>query len=88
MVREGLRFAVAGKDGTAEQLARPQYNIPQPAGKTGTAQYGTPDAKGNFPTHAWFTAVAPVTDPEVAVTVFIEAGGEGASYAEPVAARI
>ena len=29
------------------------------AGKSGTAQYGTPDAKGNLPFHTWFVAFVP-----------------------------
>jgi penicillin-binding protein 2 len=84
LVREGLRFAVAGPGGTGYLLR----SLPQAAGKTGTAQFGVPDKNGSTPLHAWFTAVAPITDPEVAVTVFVEAGGEGSAVSEPVAAKI
>jgi hypothetical protein len=35
--------------------------------------------------HAWFTCYAPFDDPEVVLTVFLERGGEGASYAVPIA---
>jgi penicillin-binding protein 2 len=84
IVKEGLREAVDGPGGTAYMLK----NLPTASGKTGTAQYGTPDDKGNLPTHAWFTAYAPMVDPEVAVVVFIAGGGEGSSASMPVASRI
>ncbi|MHB8507914.1 MAG: penicillin-binding protein 2 [Candidatus Dormibacteria bacterium] len=84
IIREGLRYAVNGPGGTAYLLK----GLPTASGKTGTAQYGTPDDKGNLPEHAWFTGYAPLVDPEVAVLVFIEGGGEGNEAAEPVAAKI
>ncbi|MGN6032165.1 MAG: penicillin-binding transpeptidase domain-containing protein, partial [Thermomicrobiales bacterium] len=58
------------------------------AGKTGTAEFGEQDdiTKGGArDTHAWFTAYAPADAPEIAVAVVIEAGGEGATFAVPVA---
>lgn len=55
------------------------------AGKTGTAEFGLPDNIGAADSHAWFTAYAPIEDPEIAVAVIIEAGGEGSTYAVPVA---
>ena len=36
-------------------------------------------------THAWLTLFAPFDNPEVAITVFIESGGEGSTNAVPVA---
>jgi penicillin-binding protein 2 len=84
VVRQGLRATVAFAGGTASLLR----DLPDAGAKTGTAQYGTPDAQGNTPTHAWFTAIAPVSNPEVAVVVFIEGGGEGSTYAEPAAEKI
>ena len=51
------------------------------AGKTGTAEWGNPDDKL---THAWFTAFAPYDNPSISVTVFLEAGGGGASDAAPI----
>jgi len=56
------------------------------AGKTGTAQHGD----GKAP-HAWFIAFAPAQDPQVAVAVVVEDGGElghegfGGSIAAPIA---
>jgi penicillin-binding protein 2 len=58
------------------------------AGKTGTAQFEGPlDEKGELPTHGWFTGFAPADDPQVSVTVFVEAGS-GTNDASPIAARI
>src|SRR3989338_11272512 len=49
--------------------------------KTGTAEFGDP--KDN--THAWFTANAPIGDPQISITVLVEAGGEGSTNAAPIA---
>ncbi|HET6504255.1 MAG TPA: penicillin-binding protein 2, partial [Amycolatopsis sp.] len=43
------------------------------ASKTGTAEHGT-DPK-NTPPHAWYTAFAPADDPQIAVAVVVESGG-------------
>jgi len=57
-------------------------NLPvQAAGKSGTSQF---DGSDPSRTHAWFTAYAPFDDPQIVVTVLIEAGGEGHIAAEPV----
>jgi peptidoglycan glycosyltransferase len=57
----------------------------QVAGKTGTAQ----NVKGGNP-HAWFTAFAPASDPQIAVAVVVENGGNAGSeaYGGKVAAPI
>ena len=55
------------------------------AGKTGTSEFGDVDDIGARDTHGWFTCYAPLEEPEIAVAVVIEAGGEGATYAQPVA---
>lgn len=51
------------------------------AGKTGTAQF---DAGNLARTHAWFTSYAPFSDPQIALTVLVESGGEGSSVAVPI----
>lgn len=80
LVKKGLE-QVTKPGGTAW----PFFNFPiSVAGKTGTAEFG--DAKNK--THAWFTAYAPSNEPKVAVTVLVEAGGEGSSVAAPVAKEI
>jgi peptidoglycan glycosyltransferase len=48
----------------------------QVAGKTGTAQH----VKGGNP-HAWFTAFAPANNPQIAVAVVVEDGGNAGSEA-------
>jgi penicillin-binding protein 2 len=91
LVRQGMREAVT--HGTAWYARIPGLSV---AGKTGTAEYAGFDEDGNLimddeghlPTHAWFTAFAPYEDPEIALVVFLEGGGEGSQMAAPVAAEI
>lgn len=74
IVREGMRQAVTS--GSATRLD----SLPVPVGaKTGTAQFGS---EGK--THAWMTAFAPYNNPQIAVVVLIEEGGEGYATAGPV----
>ncbi len=76
IIREGMRQTVTS--GTARSL----NTLPiTSAGKTGTAQFDGADPKA---THAWFTVFAPYENPQIAITVLIEAGGEGSSAASPV----
>jgi penicillin-binding protein 2 len=84
MVREGMQAAVDW--GTARQAQLEGVAV---AGKTGTAEYPGPrDEEGHLPTHAWFTAFAPVQDPEIALVIFVAGGGEGTTTAVPIAAEI
>lgn len=48
--------------------------------KTGTAEYGQPDASGALPTHVWMIA----TRGDLAVAVFVETGASGSQTAGPV----
>lgn len=52
------------------------------AGKTGTAQ--NPHGKD----HAWFVAYAPVENPKIALSVFVEHGIKGSAAAAPVAGKV
>ncbi|MDV6013409.1 cell division protein [Haloechinothrix sp. LS1_15] len=79
-VQEGMRAAVTG--GTAGQLD--ELPITSMA-KTGTAE---DPSDGNDEPHAWFSAVAPAEDPEIAVTVFVRGGGFGSSTSGPVVSDI
>ena len=82
IVREGLRAAVTS--GTAPSI---NFAAVQVAGKTGTAEFPGPrDRRGRLPTHAWFTAFAPYENPQIALVVFVENGGEGSKTAVPIAA--
>ncbi len=73
-VREGMRDCVAY--GSCQPLKTLPFTA---AGKTGTAQWSK-----THPTHAWFTAFAPFTDPQIVVTVLVEDGGEGGATALPI----
>ncbi|CAM3551866.1 penicillin-binding transpeptidase domain-containing protein [Nocardioides zeicaulis] len=48
--------------------------------KTGTAEYGEPDASGALPTHTWMIA----TRGDLAVAVFVENGQSGSQTAGPL----
>lgn len=52
------------------------------AGKSGSAETG----RGT--THSWFVCYAPAENPEIAMSVFVEDGGEGSMAAAPVTRRI
>jgi peptidoglycan glycosyltransferase len=49
------------------------------AAKTGTAEHGT-DPK-NTPPHVWYVAFAPAVNPQVAVAVLVESGGDRSNLA-------
>lgn len=80
VVKEGL-VKVAQTGGTAWPFFN--FSIPT-AGKTGTAEFGDPKGK----THAWYTSYGPVDDPSIALTVLVEAGGEGSSTSGPISKEI
>jgi len=77
-VREGMREAVL--NGSAGALADLPVAV---AGKTGTAQFGDGDK-----THAWFVGFAPYRQPEIAIVILVEEGGEGHAAAVPVAKEV
>ncbi len=98
VVKEGMRRVCHEPGGTAfrtrvDDPKTTKWPLTNPegeeqiliAGKTGTAEFGEPDDLGARDTHAWFTCFAPLDNPEIAVSVVIEAGGEGATFAVPVA---
>ncbi len=77
-IQKGMRENVLSGSGRA--LA----NLPvKAAGKTGTAQYAR-----NKKTHAWYTVYAPYDDPEIAMAIIIEGGGEGHIAAVPMAKEV
>ena len=73
-IREGMKQTV--ESGTSQSLKELPVSA---AGKTGTAQFGTEDK-----THAWFISFAPYDNPQIAMVVLVEGGGEGHSSAVPV----
>jgi len=78
VVREGMRQTITS--GSARSLNDLPFTV---AGKTGTAQFDNTERL-----HAWFTAFAPYENPEIALVVLVEAGGEGSDTAVPVARKI
>ncbi|KPJ50069.1 MAG: hypothetical protein AMJ38_02335 [Dehalococcoidia bacterium DG_22] len=82
VVREAMRQSVS--TGVAGSAKVPGLAV---AGKTGTAEFGSPEGDGGYDTHGWFVGFAPYEDPEIAVVVFVQRGG-GFANAAPVAARI
>ena len=79
VIREGMRQVIT--DGTAQTLK--DLSVPV-AGKTGTAQFGV----GGKETHGWFISFAPYENPEIAMVVLAEGGGEGHSSAVPVTKEV
>lgn len=82
-IREGLRLV--GKSGTASRVLN-QPDVPEIAGKTGTAQ--TRRRGQSSSNHAWFIGYAPYNAPvseQVLVTVFVEYGVGGSIGAGPIA---
>ena len=81
--REAYNYVVAGMrsaalGGTCKALAHYDF---QPCGKTGTAQN-----KGHD--HSVFMGFAPMDDPKIAVAVYVENGGWGATYGVPIGGLI
>jgi penicillin-binding protein 2 len=101
LVLEGMKRVVHSEGGTANSSIDPEtgqriskWTLTNPpgeeeiiiGGKTGTAEVGAVSEDGTYlESHAWFTCFAPFDDPEVVLTVFLERGGEGSTYAVPIA---
>ena len=75
-VVQGMRSAVLG--GTCHALAGCDF---MPCGKTGTAQNRGHD-------HSVFMGFAPMDNPQIAVAVYVENGGWGATYGVPIGGLI
>ncbi len=71
-ITAGMRGAVTG--GTCHGIFIPDIAV---CGKTGTAENAGKD-------HSIFMAFAPMEEPKVAISVYIENGGFGATYAVPI----
>lgn len=75
IVRRAMRQTIT--IGSAQLLNNLNIDV---AGKTGTAQW-----HNEKDTHAWFAGFAPYNDPEVAIIVLVEEGGEGSAISVPIA---
>ncbi len=78
IVGEGMRQTVT--EGTAMMLNDLPVEV---AGKTGTAEYGIEDK-----THGWFTSFAPYQNPEIVLTVLIEAQENDGYHAVPITKKV
>lgn len=78
VIKSGL-VAVTNR-GTAASVF--QGFSPKVAGKTGSAETGTGTV------HSWFACYAPADNPEIAVSVLVEEGGDGSVSAAPVVRKI
>jgi len=58
----------------------------QVAGKTGTAD--NEEMGAGSPPHSWFIGFAPYDDPQVAVAVIVENGGQGGVLAASIASQV
>lgn len=76
-VAEGMRMAVTG--GTCRKAALRDIAV---AGKTGTAQ--NPHGKD----HSAFMGFAPYENPKIAVAVYVENGGWGATFGVPIGSLV
>jgi penicillin-binding protein 2 len=74
LVVEGMRQAVI--EGTCTSAASENYIV---CGKTGTAQNNGKD-------HSVFMGFAPMDNPQIAIAVYVENGGFGATYGVPIGA--
>ena len=78
-VREGMRLTAT--KGTAQQYLQ-NYPV-EVCCKTGTAQWQGATADGSFggSDHASFVLFAPMNDPEIAISVYVEKGSQGGNLA-------
>lgn len=68
------------KSGTATRAKITGVTV---GGKTGSAEN-----ENHEETHSWFTAFAPAEDPEIAVAVIVEEGGQGGKRAAEIAREV
>jgi len=80
-VLEGMWNAVNGPRATIRGLAGvPGLTV---AAKTGTAEFGKLNKKGEYEhTHAWVTTVFPYDNPKYVLTIFLEDGGQSYNTAK------
>jgi len=81
MVVKGMRASVTGSTGSGTcRLINSMLPDVEACGKTGTAQ--NPHGKD----HSVFMGFAPMNDPKIAIVVYVENGGWGATYGVPIGA--
>jgi penicillin-binding protein 2 len=90
MMKKAMLGVVTDKNGTG---LKAKSDIVSIGGKTGTTQVvGWSGSQKEIPDryrdHAWFIAFAPVENPQIALSVFVEHGGHGSTAAAPIAKRV
>ena len=80
ILMNALDSVVNHPGGTGKRGAVPGIRV---GGKTGSGEW-----KKGEKTHAWFAAVAPLNDPQIAVAVILEAAGGGGAKSAPVARKV
>lgn len=95
LIREALIGAVNESQGTGSRARLPNVLV---AGKTGTAQVITLETEKELGKeeeipvqlrdHAWFIAIAPANNPQLALAILVENGGHGGSAAAPIAGEM
>ena len=76
-IGQDVGYRMAGKSGTAQVVGIAQGE-----------EYNEEELDEFSRKHAWFTAFAPVDDPQIALCVLVENGGSGSSVAGPVAREV
>lgn len=94
LIEDALVGAVSEEHGTGWAA---KSTLAKVGGKTGTAQVISLKKRRElerlgimeerFEDHAWFIAFAPREEPEIALSVFVEHGGQGGSAAAPIAKK-
>ena len=84
VIRQGLRKSCAEGPNYYTQ----NNEIVPIAGKTGSAEFGPFLRPGDRQTHSWFVAFAPYDDPQLAVVVMVEGGGNASTVSVPIATDI
>jgi penicillin-binding protein 2 len=80
IVKAGMRETVFSPNGSGRLLSTLEVET---AGKTGTAQFGAQNK-----THSWYSSFGPYENPEIAMVILVEGGGEGHDWAVPVTKEI
>ncbi|ELP5899905.1 penicillin-binding protein 2 [Vibrio vulnificus] len=94
-VKQGMEDVVFSKKGTGRGIR--SISEVDMAGKTGTSQvfstmgkidYENSEIAEHLRDHAVWSGYAPMSDPKIAITVFVENGGSGATVAAPLAQKL
>ena len=88
LIKEAMCDVTLNPNGTARYIFKDWYTFQGDdiivCGKTGTAQAGGVGVKPQ----SWFSAFAPMDDPEIAVIAIVENSCEGSEVAAPIVRRI